>query len=124
LLEISQLPSGIMFALTLPSHASFPVFPGGSMRNRERSIGARLGRALIIIVGVLGALAAFDAVLIVLVLLASAIFEGALNPYIGLLTFVALPFAVAFGIAVAWTAYAHVAGRPSQSVADTHHVGP
>ena len=75
------------------------------MRNGERSVGARLGRALILIAGVVGALAAFDAVLLFLVLLTAAVFGDALNPYIGLLLFVALPIAVIAGGAMAWTAY-------------------
>lgn len=91
------------------------------MRNRERSVGARLGRALILIVGVLGALAALDAVLMVLVLLAAAILGDGLNPYIGLLTFVALPLAVVLGGALAWMSYLLVAGRAAQPEADRHH---
>jgi hypothetical protein len=79
------------------------------MGNRARTFGERFGRTVVVIVGVLGALAAFDAVLLFVVLLLA----GPVTPYIGLLMFVAVPSAVALGGTLAWAAFVLVeSGTP------------
>jgi hypothetical protein len=90
------------------------------MRNRERAFGERLLRAVVIGFGVLGGFAAFDAILLFLVLLLSAKFVAAPNPYIGLVMFVALPIAAIVGGAIAWTAYTVWNDRAPESPADGH----
>ena len=88
------------------------------MRNRERAFGERLWRAVVIGLGVLGGFAAFDAILLFLVLLLSAKFVAAPNPYFGLVMFVALPIAAIVGGAIAWTAYTVSNDRAPKSPAD------
>jgi predicted membrane metal-binding protein len=89
------------------------------MRNRERSFGKRLGRGLILIGGLLGALAAVDALLLFSVLLLAAIFIDVPNPYIGLVIFLGLPFTAVFGGALAWTAYTVLMdGAPESDITD------
>jgi len=92
------------------------------MRNGKRSFGTRVGRALIIIVGLLGASAAVDAILLFVCLPFFAIFLGLSNPYLGLLLFVALPFVTILGGAVAWTAYVVLTDRAPTSEAGGHHI--
>ena len=90
------------------------------MRNREPAFGERLRRAVVISLGVLGVFAAFDAILLFVVLLLSAIFVAAPNPYIGLVMFVALPIVAIVGGAIAWTAYTVWNDRAPESPADGH----
>ena len=92
------------------------------MRNAQRSFGTRVGRALILIMGLVGASAAVDAILLFLCLPFFAIVVGLSNPYIGLLMFVALPFVTILGGAVAWIAYAIVNDRVTTSGAGGPHV--
>lgn len=88
------------------------------MRNRERAFGERLWRAVVIGFGVLGGLAAIDAVLLFSFLVVAAVFFEAPNPYIGLLIFVVCPAVAVFGGAMAWTAYWILKRRAPQSQAD------
>ncbi len=57
-------------------------------------------RTLVVIMGVLGALAVFDAALLFVVLL----FAGP-SPYVGLLMFVAAPAGMVVGATLVWTSY-------------------
>lgn len=57
-------------------------------------------RTLIVFMGVLGALAVFDAALLFVVLLFAAP-----SPYVGLLMFVAVPAAMVVGAILVWTSY-------------------
>jgi predicted membrane metal-binding protein len=90
------------------------------MRHRERAFGERLWRAVVIGLGVLGGFAAFDAILLFFVLLLSATFVAAPNPYLGLVVFVALPIAAIVGGAIAWTAYTVCHDRARESPAEGH----
>lgn len=87
------------------------------MWNGERPLASRLGRTLITVVGVLGAFAVLDALLIFLALLIIPVFGGSQNPYIGLLLVVVLPVAAILGGALAWTAYAILSeqGAPGEA---------
>ena len=75
------------------------------MRNQEHSVIAGLGRSLLLVVGVLGAFAAVDAVVLFVYFLVAAILIEAPGPYAGLLMLVVLPGVAAIGVALAWTAY-------------------
>ena len=90
------------------------------MRDRERACGKRFWRAVGIGLAVLGGFVAFDAILLFLVLLLSAMFIAAPSPYIGLVMFVALPIAAIVGGVIAWTAYSVCTDRASESPADGH----
>jgi hypothetical protein len=75
------------------------------MRNTTRPFGERVGRGLIIVVGALGALAAFDALLLFFFLLFAAIFIAPPGPYIGLVMFLGVPLTIVVGGALAWAGY-------------------
>lgn len=75
------------------------------MRNQERSFGERVGRGVIIGIGALGALAAFDALLLFFFLLFAAMLVAPPGPYIGIVMFIAVPLTVAIGSALAWAGY-------------------
>jgi hypothetical protein len=92
------------------------------MRNSERPRGKRLWRVTLIVLGLLGGLAVFDAVLLFLVLLLSAIVIAPLSPYIGLLMLVALPLAAIAGGAIAWIAYVLLNDRTAGHGPDEHHL--
>lgn len=92
------------------------------MRNRVRSIGEHLGRPLIIIIGVLGGIAALDAVLVFLFLLVGPLFAAVQNPYIGLMV-VALPVVALIGGTVAWAAYLVLQDGAPVSEAEQGHQG-
>lgn len=86
--------------------------------NRERSLGERLWRAVVITAGVLGGFAAIDAVFLFLFLVGAAFFVDAPNPYVGLVMLVILPVITILGGATALTAY-RILRRPTvQSQAD------
>ena len=70
-------------------------------------------RTLVVIMGVLGALAVFDAGLLFIVLLLAGP-----SPYVGLLMFVAVPIAMAVGGALVWTAYLLLS--PDRDADDAH----
>lgn len=82
----------------------------------------RFWRVILIVLGLLGGLAVFDAVLLFLVLLLSAIVIAPLSPYIGLLMLVALPLAAIAGSAVAWTAYTLLTDHAAGHGPDEHHL--
>jgi hypothetical protein len=84
------------------------------MRNRDRSLVVSVGRASLLVVGIIGAFAAVDATLLFVYFLLAAILIEAPGPYAGLLMLVALPGVAAIGAVVAWTAYAvlHDASSP------------
>jgi hypothetical protein len=84
------------------------------MRNSERRVGERVGRALVIGVGGLAALGAFDAFVFFVVLILASLFVGPPGPYIGLL-FVALPVLVLVGVLIAWVAWATLHGEPTDN---------
>ena len=85
------------------------------MRNRDRFLGGRFTRTLIIVAGAIGGLIAVDAILLLpIMLLASS------NPYVGLVTFVAVPIAAVAGSALAWTAYTLV-HRPGREAEPERH---
>lgn len=88
------------------------------MRNPQRSFVARLGVTAVIVVGVLGALAAVDAVLLFFVLL----FTGP-TPYGGLLLIVAVPTVVLLGTAAAWMAYSVVRRQTPQVRGGDRRIG-
>jgi hypothetical protein len=92
------------------------------MQNSERPRGKRLWRVTLIVLGLLGGLAVFDAVLLFLVLLLSAIVIAPLSPYIGLLMLVALPLAAIAGGAIAWTAYVLLNDRAAGHGPDEQHL--
>ena len=88
------------------------------MPNRDRFLDARFTRTLIVVAGVLGGLAALDAILLLPVLLLASS-----NPYIGLVTFVALPVAAVVGSALAWTAYTLLKGPARTVEAERRELG-
>ena len=64
-------------------------------------------RTMVVIIGILGALAVLDAlVLFVVVLLAGP------APYVGLLLFVAVPVAMVVGMALLWAAFRFLGADP------------
>ena len=87
------------------------------MRNHARSLGERIGRAIIIGLGAMGALAALDALALFVFLLFATAFVAPLGPYIGLLIFVAVPLTVVIGGALAWAGYHVLMERPEESLA-------
>ena len=87
------------------------------MRNHARPLGQRIGRAIIIGLGAVGALAAFDALALFVFLLFAAAFVAPLGPYIGLVVFVAVPLTVVIGGALAWAGYHVLMERPEESPA-------
>jgi positive regulator of sigma E activity len=92
------------------------------MRNSDRFRGRRLWRVTLVVLGLLGGLAVFDAVLLFLVLLLSAIVIAPLSPYIGMLMLVALPLAAVAGGAIAWTAYTLLNDRATGRGPDERHL--
>jgi hypothetical protein len=92
------------------------------MWSRQRSVGTRVGRGLILTVGVLGGLVAFDAILLFLVLLAAALVIAPPNPYIGLFMFVGVPILVVLGTALAWIAYRVLRDRAPEADGEGHEV--
>jgi len=94
------------------------------MRTHERSFTVRLGQGLLLISGVMGALALVDAVLLFfffLVLVPRSVATP--NPYIGVVLFVALPMLAVVGAILAAIAYMVWSdGEPSPS-GDEHPVG-
>lgn len=84
------------------------------MWKRERSLGALVGRIFLLIVGVGSGLFALDALVVLVFLALGALFGHRLNPYIGLLMFVALPAAVAAGATIAYSAYLVLKSGASQ----------
>jgi hypothetical protein len=91
------------------------------MRNPERSIGHRFSRRMVIVLGVLSGFAAFDAILLFLLLLLAGVFVQAPNPYIGILAFVALPIVAIVGGTFAWMAFMVLQEGPPASTGDTRH---
>ena len=92
------------------------------MGNRERPIGKRVARALILTVGVLGGLMAVDAVLLFLVLLLAPVFIAPANAYIGLVLFVVVPILAGLGGVLAWSAYALLKERTPDVAHHGHQV--
>lgn len=92
------------------------------MRSRHRSPGARVGRGLILTIGVLGGLVAFDAILLFLVLLAVVLVIGPPKPYIGLFLLVGVPILVVLGAALAWIAYRILRDRAPEAEGAGHEV--
>ena len=92
------------------------------MRNRDRSVVESLGRALLLVVGIIGALAAVDAVVLFVYFLIAGILIEAPGPYAGLLMLVALPGVAAIGAALAWAAYAvlHDVSSPRDEHREAH----
>ena len=90
------------------------------MGNRKRSIVARLGRALLFVIGMLGAFAVIDAVLLFFFVLAAMI-VWVPNPYMGLVLFVAAPLIAIAGGALAAIAYAVLKERAPVPGAGEHH---
>lgn len=88
------------------------------MRNNTRPLGERVGRAVIIGVGLLGALAAFDALLLFCFLLLAAVFVAPPGPYIGLVMFIAVPVTVVIGAALGWAGYSALVERSDTPHAD------
>lgn len=64
-------------------------------------------RTMVVIVGILGALAALDALVLFVVLLLTGP-----APYVGLLMFVAVPVAIAVGLALLWAAFRFLGANP------------
>lgn len=79
------------------------------MQNRQAIERPRLSHTVILVVGVLGAIAAFDATLLFLLLLLGA----GPAPYGGLLLGAALFFVVVGGV-LAWTAYLVLRSEPPE----------
>jgi hypothetical protein len=75
------------------------------MRNRDRSVVVGVGRALLLVAGIIGAFAAVDATFLFVYFLIAGILIEAPGPYTGLLMLVVLPAVAVLGIALAWTAY-------------------
>jgi hypothetical protein len=92
------------------------------MRKRQRSIGALIGRALLLVVGVVGGLAALDASVVFVFLAMGALLGHRLNPYIGLFMFIAVPAMIAAGAALAYSAYRLMTSRESAPDEDAHEV--
>jgi len=86
------------------------------MRNHARPLGTRIGRAVIIGLGALGALAALDASALFLFLLFAAAFVAPSGPYIGLILFVVVPLTVVVGGALAWAGYYVLTEQPEEPV--------
>lgn len=68
-------------------------------------LGERVGRGVIVVLGMLGGLAALDAVLLFFFLLFVPVFVTPSNPYIGLVLFIVVPLTVVVGSALAWAGY-------------------
>lgn len=97
-----------------------PLGPGDVMGSHTRSIAARVGRALLFVVGVLGAFAVIDAVLLFVFVLAAMI-VWVPNPYMGLVLFVGAPLIAIAGGALAAVAYAVLKERTQVLQAGEHH---
>jgi hypothetical protein len=91
------------------------------MRKQERPFGSRLGRALLLTVGVLGAFVALDAFLVFGALLLAPLFGGGMNPYVGIVMFVALPLCGFLGASLAWAVYVVLSGRRAPAGANGPH---
>ncbi len=90
------------------------------MGNHTRSIAIRIGRALLFIIGVLGAFAVIDAALLFFFVLAAMI-VWVPNPYLGLVLFGVAPLIAIVGGGLAAIAYAVLKDRaPVQEVAEHH----
>ncbi len=90
------------------------------MRNQTRPLGERVGRAIIIGIGAVGALAAFDALLLFFFLLFAALFVAPPSPYIGLVMFIGVPLTVVIGGALAWAGYQAYMERAEDPHANGH----
>jgi len=91
------------------------------MRNRDRSVVASVGRALLVVAGIIGAFATVDAVVLFAFFLIAGILIETPGPYAGLLL-VALAGVAAIGAALAWAAYAvlHDAWSPRKERREAH----
>ena len=93
---------------------------------RERRLGERLWRAVVITAGVLGGFAAIDAAFLFMFLVGAAFFVDAPNPYIGLVMLIILPVIMVFGGGTAWGAYRilrhHTVQPEADLQADAHQV--
>ena len=72
------------------------------MRNRDRSVVVSVGRALLLVAGIIGAFAAVDATFLFVYFLIAGVLIEAPGPYAGLLILVVLPAVAVLGIALAW----------------------
>ena len=92
------------------------------MRNRDRSVVVSVGRALLLVAGIIGAFAAVDATFLFVYFLIAGILIEAPGPYTGLLLLVVLPAVAVLGIALAWTAYVmlHDVSSPSGDRREAH----
>lgn len=91
------------------------------MRNPDRSLALRLGRGLLVAIGVVGALTLIDAVILFFVLLLAAMFSETSTPYLGIV-FVGLPILGLLGAATAAIVYAVLRDRVPRSPAGRGHV--
>jgi len=83
------------------------------MRNPDRSLALRLGRGLLFAIGIVGALALLDAVILFFVFLLAAMFSERPSPYIGI-AFVGLPILAVLGAGIAAIVYAVLRGRAEE----------
>jgi hypothetical protein len=84
------------------------------MRNPDRSLALRLGRGLLFAVGIVGALALIDAVILFFVFVLAATFSERPSPYLGI-AFLGLPMLAVLGAAVAALVYAVLRDRAPRS---------
>jgi uncharacterized BrkB/YihY/UPF0761 family membrane protein len=90
------------------------------MRNPDRSFARRLGRGLLLVIGIVGALAFIDAVILFFVILLAAMFSETPGPYVGIV-FVGLPILALLGAAVAAMVYAVLREQGPRSPAGHVH---
>ena len=84
------------------------------------SFAVRLGRGLLLAIGIVGALALIDAVVLFFVVLFAAMFSERPGPYVGIV-FVGLPIIALLGAAVAAMVYAVLRGRGPRLPAGHNH---
>jgi hypothetical protein len=75
------------------------------MQYAERSRVGRLGRTALMIIGIAGGFAAFDAAFLFVFLLLAALVVAPPGPYSGLVIVFVLPVVAIVGAVVAWTSY-------------------
>ena len=85
------------------------------------SFAVRLGRGLLLAIGIVGALALIDAVVLFFVVLFAAMFSERPGPYVGIV-FVGLPIIALLGAAVAAIVYAVLRERAPRLPAGHNHV--
>jgi hypothetical protein len=85
------------------------------------SFAVRLGRGLLLAIGIVGALALIDAVVLFFVVLLAAMFSERPGPYVGIV-FVGLPILALLGAAVAAIVYGVLRERAPRAPAGHDHV--